>query len=87
MATRAEILVSLLFEMNRFDDRLGALVRANRRHIATTGGRIAESFEQFASSGSPGRRRYGNFLAPPPPARRHSRAARQRAGHGAGGGA
>jgi hypothetical protein len=62
MATRAEILVSLLMELNRFDEQLGALVRANRQHIAATGGLIADSFEQIAEPGP--RRRHNHSFMP-----------------------
>jgi hypothetical protein len=64
MATQAEILISLLSELNRFDEHVGVLVRANRGRIALTGGRIADSFEPFAAIGSP-RRRHTSFLQTP----------------------
>jgi hypothetical protein len=70
MATRAEILASLLVELNRFDEQLGFLVRANRQHIAATGALITDSFDQFASVGSPGQRRNGTFLPSRAPSRR-----------------
>ena len=68
MATQAEILVSLLMELNRFDERLGRLVRANRQHIAATGGLIADSFEQIAEAGSRHRQNHG-YMPPLAPSR------------------
>ena len=67
MAARSEILVSLLVELDRFDEKLGVLVRANRERIALTEAFVGDIFEQFAT-GSPSRRRNGTFM--PSPSRR-----------------
>lgn len=66
MGTHADILTSLLMELNRFDQRLGHIVRANRDQIAATNERIADSFEQIASRERPRLRVNGSFLSLPP---------------------
>lgn len=69
MATRAEILGALLFELNRFDEHLGILLRANRRQIVATEARIGDSFEHIASSDIARRRLNGVALPPRAPSR------------------
>ena len=65
MATHADTLISLLDELKRFDERLGQLLQANRRHIAATEAHIADSLEQIAGRRRPRRRTNGSFLPPP----------------------
>ena len=73
MATHAEILISLLSELNRFDAQLGHLLRTNRAHVVSTNERIADSFEQIANCDERARRRLNSSFLPPP--RRRSRRA------------
>ena len=46
-ATRAEILESLLEQLDRFDEEAASLLRSNRQHIAVTARHVADSFAQM----------------------------------------
>jgi hypothetical protein len=46
-ATRAEVLVSLLQQLNHFDEKVGFLLRSNRHHIVMSAKRVADSQAQM----------------------------------------
>ena len=46
-ATRAQILESLLHQLNDFDDYVGNLLRAHRQHIAVSAEHVADSHAQM----------------------------------------
>ena len=56
-ATRAEVLVSLLQQLNHFDEHVGYLLRSNRRHIVLTAKRVADSQAQMERADMRARRR------------------------------
>ena len=49
-ATRGEILLSLLDQLNRFDDEIAHLLRSNRKQIAAAAEQVANSYAQFENS-------------------------------------
>jgi hypothetical protein len=56
-STRTEILVSLLQQFHLFDERVGHLLNSNRRHVALSAKRVADSQAQMERTEARERRR------------------------------
>jgi hypothetical protein len=55
-ATRVEMLAVLVQQLNHYDEKVGYLLRSNRKHIVVTEARIAASYAHIEKSDKRGAR-------------------------------